>query len=489
MTVYQRFAASLSGKLHRIVLVLCILQPFLDVASYFLNLTQTAASAMLVIRMLLLCTIALLGFLLSERKWIYWCVVAVLGLFTAGHVLACAGEGYQAPLDDLANLLRIYQLPVTTIAFITFLRRQPDCLQWTKKGLCWCLVIIVAVELLSVITKTNPYTYPTKELGIIGWFFKGSAQSAIISMLVPVAVVCVVEKWQYHPIATAGIGALSFLTLYLFATRLSYAALLGTAFAMTVTMLVLKITQKAKSLRAAGVFFLMCILAVGFYSVSPAAKNTAAVTDNLSWKQEEIDAFVEADGKLAEAECLEGLDLDTAVLASAYEKYLPGLIERFGLARVARRYDYTTDAKILADARLEKLNYCQMLFADSGIMTRLFGAEHAQMYAGGENYDVENDFHGIYYLCGSVGLCLLVIFLLWFILRIAISLFRNFSGVFTLTAAGFGVALTTALAHAYFTSGVLRRPNVTFYLAIILAGIYAMTQPMKSSAKAKEDKL
>ena len=70
----------------------------------------------------------------------------------------------------------------------------------------------------------------------------------------------------------------------------------------------------------------------------------------------------------------------------------------------------------------------------------------------------------------------MVLFLGWFLLRIAAALLRDFRGTFTLEAAGCGVALCCALAHAYFTAGVLRRPNVTFYLAVVLASAYGLTQ-------------
>ena len=64
-------------------------------------------------------------------------------------------------------------------------------------------------------------------------------------------------------------------------------------------------------------------------------------------------------------------------------------------------------------------------------------------------------------------------------LRIAAALLRDFRTTFTLEAAGCGIALCCALAHAYFTAGVLRRPNVTFYLAVLLAVSYGLTEKKK----------
>ena len=67
-------------------------------------------------------------------------------------------------------------------------------------------------------------------------------------------------------------------------------------------------------------------------------------------------------------------------------------------------------------------------------------------------------------------------FFLFFACRIARALILDFKCYFTIENAGYGVALICGLAHAYFTAGVLRRPNTTFYLAVILAAVYEITR-------------
>ena len=99
----------------------------------------------------------------------------------------------------------------------------------------------------------------------------------------------------------------------------------------------------------------------------------------------------------------------------------------------------------------------------------------------GITYDVENDFHGIFYLCGFVGLVLTILFLGWFLLRIFLALLRDFKHVFSLQAVGCGMALLCCLVHAYCTAGVLRRPNVTFYLAVLLAVSCSLTKKTRSN--------
>ena len=120
-------------------------------------------------------------------------------------------------------------------------------------------------------------------------------------------------------------------------------------------------------------------------------------------------------------------------------------------------------------------------------MARLFGLELYDLTYDDITYDAENDFHGVYYLCGWAGLILVIAFIGYFLVRIVYALVKDFKGCFTISAAGFGIALICGLAHAYFTAGVLRRPNSNFYLAVILAAVYIMST-VKSNHKEQKEK-
>lgn len=475
------FKDRLAARLPQIVLILCLIQPFLDVLSYWLDYAGLSNVPTLLLRFALLGFMLLLGFLLSERKRYYFIAAGILLVYTACHIFICLKNGYEDPIGDLTNLIRIYQLPLITLSFITYLRRNQTALRSIRLGFTVCLGIILLIELLSYLTGTNPYTYPNKSIGLLGWFYFANAQSAILSMIVPVAIALLLEKFRFHPLWSFLCSFAAFAMLYLFATRLAYAALMGTAAAFFIALLILKKLQKLPSGRAALALLLCAILAVGLFSFSPMEKNSEMVAANKILKQADIDALVEADTAAAKEEGLTGDALRLASLRSAYEKYLAGPTGRYGLERTAAVYNDSTDAGIIADERLQKLNYCRMLLEDQPI-SRLFGLELADMSFDGEIYDVENDFHGIYYLCGAAGLALLLVFFAWFLWRIIAALFRNFKAHFTLETVGYGIALICGLAHAYFTAGVLRRPNSTFYLAVILAAIYALTRKDRKTA-------
>lgn len=459
--------------LPRIMLLLCLLQPCLDVLSYWQDALGMSNGLTTVLRFAMLAAVVLLGFALSERRRYYVGLAGLLLILTAGHVLACSQWGYDALTADLANLLRIYQLPLMTLAFLTFLRRSPETVSAMERGFFGSLLLCAAVEILSVITGTNPYTYPDKKVGILGWFYFANSQSAILSMLVPVALIRAwksEKKWLFPAMA-----AVSFAVLYGFATRLAYMALIGVFAAMAVCLFLLGRMRAVEWKRSAAVLLALSVLAAAGYGISPMTKNAQLVARNKVLKQQDIIEKVAADEKEALAEGLKGDALAAARLENAYETYLTGPTGRFGLERTAEWYDYSTDAGDIADVRREKLTYNRMLLEDNPGLSLWFGLEREDLTYDGESYDAENDFHGIYYLCGAVGLGLLVVFLGFFLLRIALALVRDFRGTLTPEAVGCGLALICGLAHAYFTAGVLRRPNATFYLAALLAMAFVLS--------------
>lgn len=473
--VFDKIRQGLAPHLPRVILFLFALQPSLDVLSYWMDHLGLPNTLTLGLRMLMLAFMVGLGFLLSDRKGSYYLMAAVLGIHALCHGGVILGYGYLSPVGDLANLIRIYQLPLTTLVFITLLRQTGQGLSQIRRGFSLSLLLILGVAVLSRITGTDPHTYANKGIGLLGWFYLPSAQSAILSIVIPVAMAWWMERKNLHPGWTALICLTGFGMLWLFATRLAYAALLGTACAFGLTFVILRITQRANSIPAAAVMALFVILALILIPVSPMVKNTELVNINAGLKQEDILTLVAADDAAAAEAGLTGEERTIASLASAYEKYLPGVTGRFGLERTARRYNYSTAVSNLSNTRLQKLSYCRMLLEDMPDC-RFFGLELTQMTHNGEVYDVENDFHGIYYLCGYTGLALMVGFFLFFFLRIARVLILDFRRYFTLENAGYGIALICGMAHAFFTAGVLRRPNTTFYLAVILAAVYVITE-------------
>jgi len=151
-------------------------------------------------------------------------------------------------------------------------------------------------------------------------------------------------------------------------------------------------------------------------------------------------------------------------------------VEIFGAEETMVMYNFTTDIHDFSALRPKKLMYAALLMDSSPLSARFFGLELSRFTMKGQIYDVENDFHGVYYLCGGVGLALYLAFIGYFIYLVLWALTKNFKRYFTYEAAGYGIAFLMCMAHVYNTAGVLRRPNASIFLSAILAAIYYLVR-------------
>ena len=205
-------------------------------------------------------------------------------------------------------------------------------------------------------------------------------------------------------------------------------------------------------------------------------RNLYGLAANEQKKQEEINLLVEK-GKAEFGE------EDTRYLTYAYEEYLGPLVEKYGFENVVKIYNASTRMEQVANLRVKKLNYCRLMLNELPATSRWFGLNYNDMEYRGEIYDVENDFHGIAYLYGYAGLLCLCLFFAYFGWLILWALFKNFRQYFTVEAGSCGIALCCGLIHAYETSGVLRRPNVTVYLSLLLAMVWYLVRRKEYDTK------
>ncbi len=446
-----------------LLVFLCAIQPVMDVVSYWTQEVKYGSVVTMGLRMLLLVGTLAAAIYISNKKRVYWIALGICAVLYGCHLYACVRAGTALNIavlfEDFTNFIRVAQIPLFTLAFISFLRACETGVEELGKGILLAFFIIAAVELLSLVTGTNPYTYPNKEIGLLGWFYFANSQSAILSMIFPLALCAALRRGKGWLIVL--VAVIGFAELYLLATRLAYLAIFvvaaGTVFTWAVC-------RKLKPAPAAAILICAILCGIG-YQISPMNINQNRVDENAVLKQEDITALVEQ-GK--EEFGQDGYEY----LTYAYEEYLGGLTDRFGLERVAEIYEKSESASDIANVRLMKLNYCRLILEDYPAVSRVFGLCYSEMTFEDYCYDVENDFHGILYLYGYGGLACFCLFLLYFLAIIIWALVKNPKRYFTVTAGACGVALCMGLAHAYFTAGILRRPNASFYLSLVLAVIW-----------------
>lgn len=74
-------------------------------------------------------------------------------------------------LSDFANYVRVAQIPVFTLCFITFLKRSGEKgFAAIERSFLLVLLIVAAVEVVSVLTGTIPIRIPIKALGFWAGF-------------------------------------------------------------------------------------------------------------------------------------------------------------------------------------------------------------------------------------------------------------------------------------------------------------------------------
>jgi hypothetical protein len=446
---------------------LCIIQPLMDVLSYWLIYFDSGELVKLTLRFAVFGVVFIAAFCISRRKKIYLIFVGASAVFIAAHAACCfhavQGYGMSSALNDTVNFIRVLQLPAFTMAFIAFFRESDRCFDYTERGVAINFWIIAAVELVSVVTNTNPYTYDTKQIGVLGWFYATNSQSAVVCAVIPWAMY---EAWKRDgengfPWRFAAASAAGAAVLYFFATRLAFLGI----FVILGGMFIVLLVNKKLGKRRAAVLIVCMLLCAGTIKLSPMHENQSQHAAILASEQADIDSLVAQDkAKYGDAGYM--------YLEGAYTKYLGGLVDRFGLERVAAKYGGSTDAGTVINIRSMKINYCSLLMEDYPAATKVFGMPLDQMTYKGTIYDVENDWYGIYFLYGFAGLALLAAFILYFLVIVAKALIDEFGRYFTPESGAAGIALVMLLIHSVFTDGVLRRPNASFYLSVCLAAAY-----------------
>lgn len=469
------------------VFVFCILQPLLDVAGYWQGELGVKTVITTLIRFGCFGGAALIGFVLTDRKWIYWAAAGVMALFAGVRSWALLEAGYSFPMEDLMNLFELYMLPVYTLAFCTFALKNPRVVRAIAAGFAADLAIVAAVMVLSRLTGTDPYTYPNKQLGVQGWFLYGNPQSAILSMLVPVSMGWALEKWQKKVLPVAAVVLVGELALYFLGTRLSCMAMVASGVGMAVCLLFID-GQRWRQSAAIGLVTVVLTCLIPF---SPMVENQSRQADNFDLKQQAFDEIAMTEDETA--------DEQTRIqrLVEAYELYVPGLVTRFGGERTLQAYNYSTDVDVVGARRTMRLTFCRLLREDSPESAKWFGMDITRMkvegvdlnWSTGEreymvtSFDPENDFHAVYYLYGGVGLALILVFFLHFAGSALYAMFRDFRRHFTVTFAALAISCCCAVAHCVFTASILRFSNSTAYLALLLGGLWSLSRRERSAKR------
>lgn len=445
-----------------ILAVLIMIQPILDILSFFAIQTgMTSVTSLL--RLAIFGAIMVYAFLLSKQKKRYLIFAGVAAVYWIIHMVINARDGYEL-VSDCNGFLRTIQMPALTFAFITLFRHAKEFPQRIGKYFAINYGIIGGSVILSFLLNMPVYTYDI-HVGVKGWFATSNAQSFILSVM---AMLALFDAYQRkNNIAFVITMLLAFIQMFVLGTLVALYSIFITA----AVYLVIFLWNREKRWVMAGALVFVIVSTVLAYPLS--ASYQVGVSEDQAVSRWE-DVLEEQDKDPAEEETL---DLSETILQP--------LVDRFGYEKVLQVYGGSIEAYELLDARKMKVSFGQLVMAEKDVWHWLFGVEDADMRFRGEIFDPENDFPAIFFYYGIAGVVLYVLFLGYFAWLLIRDIFRSLKKL-PVDKVVVSLSLVLSMGCAELSANVLRRPNASIYISLLLAYAYYVCKVEKEQINETE---
>lgn len=460
------------------LMLLIVLQPLLDILAFWTKSPDGTLAGYIRLAIMLLLPLYLLFTLKEKKRFVL--SMAAIALVCLLHILNCLRLGYVNLAFDVAYAAKTAQMPILAVCFMHCIRSEQ-----TRNQAYWGLFFAAAITAVSIglswLTGTANVTYGAG-LGVSGWVIDDNrcANSVIVVTLAAFSVFCAVKSDKL-PVNIL-VPVLALVVLLSNGTKACYFAVyvIFTGFAL---FLIAEKFLKGTELKKPVVITLLALslVAAAVTPITPMYKVRSSQTSFAEQNQGEVELKLQELGYDPDTLTDEEKLGDQAV-RQVYEDYyrkmlwsiMPNMFDRFTIDEILQKYDFTTDAQILINVRQIKGTYASLMWDHSGFLTHLFGIDVSDIWLTGQ-CDLENDWPAIFYYYGVVGFAAYAGFILYFLFLILRRLFRNFRTAFT--ADNFILLITFVLlvGLAQFSGSVLRRPNVSVYLSVVLGLIYYQT--------------
>lgn len=460
------------------LMLLIVMQPLLDILAFWTKSPDGTLAGYIRLAIMLLLPLYLFFTLKEKKRFVL--SMAAIALVCLLHILNCMRLGYVNMAFDISYAAKTAQMPILAVCFLHCIRNEQ-----TRNQAYWGLFFAAAITAASIglswITGTANVTYGAG-LGISGWVIDDNrcANSVIVVTLAAFSVFCAVKSDKL--LVNILVPALTLLVLLSNGTKACYLAVyvIFTGFAL---FLLVEKRLKGTELKKPVVITLLALslLAVVLTPLTPMYKVRDSQTSFAQQNQGEVEAKLEALGYDID-ELTDEEKLSDPVIRQVYEDYyrkmiwivMPNMFDRFTIDEILTEFDFTTDARILINTRQIKSAYASLIWSKTDTATKLFGIDVSDIWITG-SCDLENDWPAVYYYYGIVGFGAYLCFLLYFAVLILRRLFQNFKTAFT--ADNFILLITFVLlvGLAQFSGAVLRRPNVSVYMSLVLGLIHYQT--------------
>lgn len=511
----QKLKTLLTDHLSGILLVLMVIQPLLDVLSFFADkLGITPVTTLLRFGMLAL--VGLLGFLITDKKRLYLILYSVIAIFWGAHMINCFRTGYISPIDDAAHLLRLLSFPVYVLTFISALKGRPELRKRFYLGALIALFEIALFTAIPWLIGQPEYTYHKLYLGVMGWFLIPNAQSCILALSAPLGIFAAYKSGRY-PLYLLGL-AIPVVLMFVTGSKLTFYSIfilcaayiflfvlqLGKKSARYILplMLLLVMTAAFKGQSPMAVRDSMTNYSQGLYNNAISNSMTTSSTDQTALKAVQENKIVKerasSERQIEKARrAVLPIFSDTGVYGDRTE----ALNERFGMYNVMEVFGYTSSPGVLLNLRTMRVNYAKLAWQENDTLSHILGLEYSDFLLNGEVYDLENDFPSVFYSSGYLGFALYLLSLAVFVyhvlrafagsvqqavleeegpapLRWLRGFWKGLRGFLTVEVGAVGICCLLALGAAQLSGYVLRRPNVAIYFAAAAACLYNITSSL-----------
>lgn len=474
------------GLLEKLLLYFIVLQPILDILTYFSLRTLDASLTIGIVIRVLFMGLALwfifFGNSSKLKKYVIWYLLAIAVVFGIGLVYNFFAKPIFNPFLELQFLAKTvyfhvmlgsYLLLFTSVDKVSSTRLQ--ILKYTSIA----MLIVSFSMFLAIITGTSSETYEWNKFGLKGWFHSGNELGSIIAVCFPLVYLYALLKidegkkvYYFTPVVLLAAVAI------LIGTKVSYFALLLAAVIVFVTYLIYWIVHKVKNiqdslLKLRLVFSFLFLIA--FLAVTPFSPTFTNVSGDMGAIEEQRNSQQEANENDPEGE---GGSEDTTGEEGTSEK-----------EGETQLMDSPILVIILSARNLyftEMYNY----YMDADPVQKMFGMGYAGNYESPEEIKlIEMDFFDLFFSFGILGIILILIpFLL--IIGLFLKLLFQSPGtllhpqnMLVLISIGFGTGIAFLAGH------VLYAPAVNIYLAISIVLLFINMLKMNKEVKeAKEAK-
>ena len=216
-------------------LVFLYIQPFLDISySLSTNYLNFPISINTIVRMLFL-IIGIYYLLFKNKDKKVKMYVAILGLYCLAFSINIFIFKIEVLFYELKNMLSTFFFPISLL--FVYQAFKDNKINLNEKHFLNLLLIYLGLVLIPNILGIGFSSYATDKAGSIGWFYSANAISSILTIILPISMICLLENKRYLKI-----GILLLIVIYTFLTIGTKSPILGLIIYISCILLYLFIT-------------------------------------------------------------------------------------------------------------------------------------------------------------------------------------------------------------------------------------------------------